>query len=375
MFTIEIRVKRGSSLNQSKKVYLFIRLLLILLFCFKSPSLLIFYCFFELSLVPIFLIVLGWGYQPERLQAGMRILFYTLFASLPLLASLLVFSYTFKSRRLLIFTSCYSMGSDLSPFILTTIIIGFLVKLPIFIVHLWLPRAHVEAPVFGSMILAGVLLKLGVFGLLIALPLINPIVRVTWVVQAFACVGGALVRVICVRISDIKTLIAYSSVAHMGILCSAIFCLNSWGVLGRILISIAHGVRSSGLFWGSNVIYLRSSTRRVLLNKRTLNYLPVFSLFWFIFCLGNMGGPPTLNLVSEVYIIVAIFSNYFWLITPCLVIALFSTIFTLNLYISTQHGQTQPLVESKAIISKLEILCGLNHSFMVLLIVTLIFLI
>jgi NADH-ubiquinone oxidoreductase chain 4 len=168
IFIISLLIRgRYTNVNFSKKsVILFMRInffiLLFLVLSFISSKLINFYIFFEASLIPIFLLIIGWGYQPERLQAGIYILFYTLFASLPLILVILIIK-----NEIEYFYDRFNFDSInyLNNLILAIIILAFLVKLPIFFFHLWLPKAHVEAPVAGSMILAGVLLKLGGYGL------------------------------------------------------------------------------------------------------------------------------------------------------------------------------------------------------------------
>lgn len=161
-----------------------------------------------------------------------------------------------------------------------------------YFVHLWLPKAHVEAPVAGSMILAGVILKLGGYGLLrFILIFLNVGIKINYIFIIIRIVGGIFVSLICLRQIDIKALIAYSSVSHIGLVLRGIITLNYWGICGAFVIIIAHGLCSSGLFCLANIIYERTNRRSFFLNKGLINLIPVISLWWFLFRCCNMAAP------------------------------------------------------------------------------------
>nr|ALO77619.1 NADH deshydrogenase subunit 4 [Cantharidae sp. GENSP01] len=310
-------------------------LMLSLFLTFSSMNLFIFYLFFEMSLIPTFILILGWGYQPERIQAGMYMFFYTLLASLPMMISLFLFTIVLIRYFFLKFTYCLDY-----LFLFVCMVSVFLVKIPMFFVHLWLPKAHVEAPVSGSMILAGIMLKLGGYGFFRLMPLflgISKLISVYFVV--ISLVGGFIVSLMCLRQSDIKSLIAYSSVAHMGMVLAGIMTMNMWGYWGAFAMMISHGLCSSGLFCLSNISYERFGSRSLFLNKGLINLMPSMTLWWFLLSSSNMAAPPSFNLLGEIMLINSLVS---WSIISMLVLmflSFFAASYSLYLYSFSQHGK------------------------------------
>nr|YP_010693173.1 NADH dehydrogenase subunit 4 [Zeugodacus hochii]WCB98419.1 NADH dehydrogenase subunit 4 [Zeugodacus hochii]WGU20020.1 NADH dehydrogenase subunit 4 [Zeugodacus hochii] len=324
--------------NNYKKLFLFnvLILLIFLVLTFSSMNLFMFYLFFESSLIPTLFLILGWGYQPERLQAGVYLLFYTLLVSLPMLVGIF---YLYCSLNTMNF---YLLGNYLFNYDLLylSLILAFLVKMPMFLVHLWLPKAHVEAPVSGSMILAGIMLKLGGYGLLRVFSFLQMSgIKYNYIWISISLVGGVLISLVCLRQTDLKALIAYSSVAHMGIVLGGLMTLSYWGLCGSYTLMIAHGLCSSGLFCLANITYERLGSRSLLINKGLLNFMPSMTLWWFLLSACNMAAPPSLNLLGEISLLNSIISWSWVTMVSLSLLSFFSAAYTLYLYAYSQHGK------------------------------------
>nr|YP_001974769.1 NADH dehydrogenase subunit 4 [Canthigaster rivulata]BAE86978.1 NADH dehydrogenase subunit 4 [Canthigaster rivulata] len=312
-----------------------------LILAFGATEMIMFYVMFEATLIPTLILITRWGNQTERLNAGTYFLFYTLAGSLPLLIALLLLQNSNGSLSLL--TLLHSTPPHLSTYAdklwWAGCILAFLVKMPLYGVHLWLPKAHVEAPIAGSMVLAAVLLKLGGYGMMRILVTLEPLTKeLSYPFIILALWGIIMTGSICMRQTDLKSLIAYSSVSHMGLVVGGILIQTPWGFTGALILMIAHGLTSSALFCLANTNYERTHSRTMLLARGLQMALPLMAAWWFLASLANLALPPLPNLMGELMIITSLFNWSWWTIILTGLGTLITAGYSLYMFLMTQRG-------------------------------------
>nr|AGC38387.1 NADH dehydrogenase subunit 4 [Apis florea] len=327
------------SLNMNMKNCLLINFLLMisLLMVFMSMNLLLFYLFYELGLLLIFYMVVEWGYSENRWLSGFYLMFYTMVFSLPMLY---IIYYMYWIECSLMFLLMEYINFELHELLFIYLLMSFLVKIPLYMFHGWLLKAHVEAPYYGSMILASIMLKLGSYGMLRLMMIfkINFFYFTNFLV-IINSIGVLALSLMCLCQYDMKSIIAISSIVHMGLLIMGMLTFLKLSLIGSYMMMISHGLSSSGLFFLVNLIYKQTNSRLMFINKGMINFMPSVALLWFMLCSSNMGSPVSLNLVSEVLLMIGLISWLKYMFIVLIMYCLFSFIYSIYLFMFINHGK------------------------------------
>jgi len=320
-----------SRVNQYMGAFLILSGLMIGVFCALDGML--FYVFFEATLIPMYLIIGIWG-GPNKIYAAFKFFLYTLMGSLLMLVAL-IYLYT-QSHGSFDLTVWYAMplGRTAQTLLFFAFFAAFAVKVPMWPVHTWLPDVHVEAPTGGSAVLAAIMLKLGAYGFLrFSLP-ITPDASHEWagVLIALSLIAVVYVGLVAMVQQDMKKLVAYSSVAHMGFVTLGFFMFNQLGVSGGLVQMIAHGFVSGAMFLSIGVLYDRVHSRDISAYGGVINTMPKFAAFALLFSMANCGLPGTAGFVGEWMVILGAVKYNFWIGMAAATALIFGAAYTLWMF-------------------------------------------
>ncbi len=308
---------------------------------FASLDLYLFYIFFEAGLIPMYLIIGIWGGK-RRIYASYKFFLYTLLGSVLMLLAMIWMSRTAGTTDIPALMA-YDFPVQAQFWLFLAFFASFAVKMPMWPVHTWLPDAHVEAPTAGSMILAGVLLKMGGYGFLrFSLPMFpEASVQLAWLVWALSMVAVVYTSLVALAQSDMKKLIAYSSVAHMAFVTGGLFAFNTQGLEGAIVVMLAHGLVSAGLFYCVGVIYDRLHTREIAAYGGVTSVMPRYGIAFLLFTMAAVALPGTANFVGEFTSLAGMFRASTWLGAVMTTGIILSAAYSLWLYWRVGFGEVK----------------------------------
>ena len=283
---------------------------LFLLIIFSVLDLFIFYIFFEAILIPMYLMIGFWGSRERKIRASYLFFFYTLGGSIMMLIGIL-YIYSIVGTLNLEYLLTWNFSQTEQLFLWAAFFLSFASKIPMFPFHIWLPEAHVEAPTVGSVLLAGILLKLGVYGFLRFSLTLFPDASFFFspLVYLLSLIGILYASMTAIRQTDLKRIIAYSSIAHMNLVTLGIFSFNVLGIEGAIIQSISHGFVSGGMFLLVGILYDRYHSRFLYYYGGLVHMMPIYAIFFLIFTMANIALPGTSSFVGEFLLLTSIYKT------------------------------------------------------------------
>jgi NADH-quinone oxidoreductase subunit M len=292
----------------------------------------LFYMFFEASLIPLYLIIGIWG-GPRRVYAAIKFFLYTLFGSLLLLLAFL-YLYLQSGTFSILAWQHTGLPVDVQIWIFLAFLIAFAVKVPMFPLHTWLPDAHVEAPTGGSVVLAAIALKLGAYGFLrFSLPITpNASHELTWLMIALSLIAVVYIGLVALVQTDMKKLVAYSSISHMGFVTLGFFMMSALSIEGALVQMISHGFVSAAMFLSIGVLYDRMHSRQISDYGGVVYSMPKFAAFFMLFAMANAGLPATSGFVGEFMVILSAVKFNFWVAFAAASTLIIGAAYTLWMY-------------------------------------------
>jgi NADH-quinone oxidoreductase subunit M len=309
---------------------------------FVTLDLAMFYVFFEGTLIPMFLIIGIWG-GARRIQATFKFFFYSFIGTVLMLLAIMAMFWQGNTLDIRYFLEAVRFSPEVQFWLWLAFFASFAVKMPMWPVHTWLPDAHVEAPTAASVVLAAILLKMGGYGFLrFSLPMFPDASHYfTPFVFALSVIAIVWASLVAFRQLDMKKLIAYSSVAHMGFVTMGIFSGNEQGIQGAIFQMLSHGVISGALFLCVGVVYDRMHTREIAFYGGLVNRMPVYAAVFMLFTLGNVGLPGTSGFPGEILTMVGAFQVNAWVAAGAALGVIFSAAYALTLYRKVAFGNIE----------------------------------